>query len=513
MDFDWFNKEFVDYDEKELIGKLGEVVKMLNYEFNVFEIKKENTRQNFYAGRFDCLSLEDLTKMLKDLQNNQSTLKLEKFCFTSHFHKKEAQSPEKKQNSNAEKNKFAINEKSPEHKDNFWMEIEKNENEKAPQKNLTSNDEDDIKLKVNEKSPGNEESLHEENSEKGGNPFLDKKKMPGEKEKIKDDEEFKHPEMIGPKSEIEVVSKSKYELFQNEIKKGLNFCHKEKYSVESLICSNENSEAVFQVASQFNCLEMVGPNVTPSHGITKYIFDATQGPACALSCSSALFYRNYLVKVKAKENNPTNEKEAIERGQLKTQINLLEDVGVYLDNESNNYWVIRNGYCLTGKRMDELNNKLADNNLVEEVKKKVIIGIHWDTEVNGIPNHKSIDILNKQRVCQVFCSTLAMSYDLLLKSRNSEFCKTILEAMYEATLAAAGILAYLKQKRIKVFLTAVGGGVFGNPPEYIRNAIQKSIEKHRIVPLDVFLVSYSSCPKAYKKIHLDPLPIPPLKKD
>jgi hypothetical protein len=51
----------------------------------------------------------------------------------------------------------------------------------------------------------------------------------------------------------------------------------------------KNNGAVFMVASQFNALEMVGPGVTPEHGITDYIEDQTQvflqepslGPACA----------------------------------------------------------------------------------------------------------------------------------------------------------------------------------------------------------------------------------------
>jgi hypothetical protein len=37
------------------------------------------------------------------------------------------------------------------------------------------------------------------------------------------------------------------------------------------------SAAVFQVASQFNCLEMIGPRVRPEDGITMYASDPTQG--------------------------------------------------------------------------------------------------------------------------------------------------------------------------------------------------------------------------------------------
>jgi hypothetical protein len=39
--------------------------------------------------------------------------------------------------------------------------------------------------------------------------------------------------------------------------------------------SPENAGALFQVASQFNMLEMTGPEVTPEHGVTIYQYDGT----------------------------------------------------------------------------------------------------------------------------------------------------------------------------------------------------------------------------------------------
>jgi hypothetical protein len=40
----------------------------------------------------------------------------------------------------------------------------------------------------------------------------------------------------------------------------------------------ENAGALFQVASQFNLLEMIGPEVTPENGVTIYQHDHTQSP-------------------------------------------------------------------------------------------------------------------------------------------------------------------------------------------------------------------------------------------
>jgi hypothetical protein len=59
----------------------------------------------------------------------------------------------------------------------------------------------------------------------------------------------------------------------------------------------ENAGALFQVASQFNLLEMVSPAVTPEQGVTRYQHDHTQGPACAIAAGAATIYRNYFVPI------------------------------------------------------------------------------------------------------------------------------------------------------------------------------------------------------------------------
>jgi hypothetical protein len=44
--------------------------------------------------------------------------------------------------------------------------------------------------------------------------------------------------------------------------------------------------------------------------------------------------------------------------------------------------------------------------------------------------------------------------------------------------------------RVRVFLTLVGGGVFGNEPAWITDAIGAALDAHAAAPLDVFLVHY-----------------------
>ena len=67
--------------------------------------------------------------------------------------------------------------------------------------------------------------------------------------------------------------------------------------VQKLHVAPENNGALFQVASQFNLLEMVSPSVTPEHGVEIYENDHTQGPACAIACGAGTIYRNYFASV------------------------------------------------------------------------------------------------------------------------------------------------------------------------------------------------------------------------
>src|SRR5215475_2263822 len=57
--------------------------------------------------------------------------------------------------------------------------------------------------------------------------------------------------------------------------------------------SPQYAGALFQVASQFNLLEMVSPEIPPEHVVTRYQYDRTQGPACAIAAGAATIYRNY----------------------------------------------------------------------------------------------------------------------------------------------------------------------------------------------------------------------------
>ena len=57
-------------------------------------------------------------------------------------------------------------------------------------------------------------------------------------------------------------------------------------NVQALHADVSNACSLFQVASQFNLLEMVSPSVTPEQGVGSYENDPTQGPACAIAAGA-----------------------------------------------------------------------------------------------------------------------------------------------------------------------------------------------------------------------------------
>jgi len=209
--------------------------------------------------------------------------------------------------------------------------------------------------------------------------------------------------------------------------------------------------ALFQVASQFNLLEMIDSKVSPKDGITRYQYDMTQGSACAMACPFGTLYRNYF-----------------------TNINTLEDIENMFDKK---YWKMENGYALFEKEDLLTFNEIIDNNK-EEIIENLRVGIQWDTEVAK----------TGELVSQIYCSALPVSYHYNIHSDVFEkFARVILEAAYEATFTAA----ILNKKSNKVFLTLVGGGAFGNERDWILESIEKNLKKFKNYDLDIVFVTYS----------------------
>ncbi len=243
--------------------------------------------------------------------------------------------------------------------------------------------------------------------------------------------------------------------------------------VQKLHCQVENSNALFQAASQFNLLEMVGPTITPEQGIDRYEFDYTQGPACAISCGAGTIYRNYFVDVDGQIGQTKN-----------NQIDCLDLIGKELENDKLNLWKMQNGYALVNENgLLAINKKIAQLSEIgrEKLKEKLKTGIQWNTEVTKSDT--------KHKVSQIYCSALPVAYSQTEPFYWEQFARVILEATYESTLYT-GVLNMENNNSNKVFLTLVGGGAFGNKEYWILESLQKAIRKFKNIPLDVKIVSY-----------------------
>ncbi len=234
-----------------------------------------------------------------------------------------------------------------------------------------------------------------------------------------------------------------------------------------------NAGALFQVASQFNLLEMVSPLVTPEHGVDAYENDRTQGPACAVAAGAGTIYRTYFAEV-----------EGLIGQSAERQIDCLADLGDVLGNFDERLWRMQNGYALASEDgLVEIDRCLARMKESErdELRQALRIGIQWDTEVTLVdPGHL---------VSQAYCSALPVAYSPHDGRLWSSFARLVLEASYEATLCAALINAANTGNR-RVFLTLLGGGAFGNHEDWILSAVERSLRRVRESALDVALVSY-----------------------
>jgi len=223
---------------------------------------------------------------------------------------------------------------------------------------------------------------------------------------------------------------------------------------------------------------MANPRVTPDSGVTIYEWDHTQGPACALACPAATVFRNYLVNEKG-------------QGGDGKQIDGLEDVAKVL-GEDNKYWQLMNGYAFptSAEKFRELNGRLrSDKELRAKALAALKIGVHWSTEVERQSETEP------HKVCQLYCSAVPISYSRLDASRWAEFASLVLHAAYESSFLAASIIAAEQKRRVPLYLTLLGGGVFGNPISWIVDAIKTAIKKYATDPIDVRIVHYSHMPE------------------
>lgn len=206
---------------------------------------------------------------------------------------------------------------------------------------------------------------------------------------------------------------------------------------------NASGSALFQVASQFNCLEAPSPRMT---SVESYFDDYTQGPRASISAFPGTLLRHYSAPAASGGRFvQTND------GQ---QIELLADVcdpGVA---------TVRNGYLLARN----ITNPKGFIARLEERFEMIRVGVHDDVDaVLGYDWDGSVNA--PARIAQVFTSTVAGG-GYSNTSGLTGACQQLLRAAYLGTLLAAASLG-----RDRVVLTLIGGGAFANPPRIIWEAI------------------------------------------
>lgn len=206
--------------------------------------------------------------------------------------------------------------------------------------------------------------------------------------------------------------------------------------------------SMFQVASQFNCLESPGAFLSP---VARYFSDPTQGPRASISAFPATLSRHYAA--------PAGDGGRFVQEPDGRQINLLADVcdpGVA---------VVRSGYL----RSTDIAHPSALAQALTARFDSIAVGVHDDAEVVlGADWLGGVAGAPHRTISQVLTSTVAggMYGEAGEDATGLSICRSLLRAAYLGTLLAAAALG----KR-RVVLTMIGGGVFGNPLPVIWEAI------------------------------------------
>ncbi|HEX7597072.1 MAG TPA: protein-tyrosine phosphatase family protein [Polyangia bacterium] len=211
-------------------------------------------------------------------------------------------------------------------------------------------------------------------------------------------------------------------------------------------------KVLFQVASQFNCLEAPGPHQVP---VSQYLQDPTQGPRAAISAFPGALVRHYAAPtaegghfVQSKAHQLDLLAQALPR-----EVGQVRGGYLQLDNIAN---LAKAAELLTG-RFDHIRVGVHD-------QIQVVLGHNWDGGVRP-----------GQQVAQVLTSTFAggiYSPGARIKGHTETICRQLLRAAYLGTILAGLVL----DKR-QVILTMIGGGVLGNPHELIWDSICWAVDQ------------------------------------
>ena len=208
-----------------------------------------------------------------------------------------------------------------------------------------------------------------------------------------------------------------------------------------------------------------------------------------MACGAGTIYRNYFVEVSRGGGGGVGQT-------ADRQLDGLCQLGLELGNGNGSLWTMQNGYCqATSSGLANINDVLAaaTEEKMDHLRGLLEVGIHWDTEVTSATSTSTSTPGNHFCVSQIFCSALPVSYARrsIEKSEWKNFATLVLEGAYEATILAA-IINHEHTGCNKLYLTALGGGAFGNAEKWIFDSMQRALEKYSNFGLDICIVSYST---------------------
>lgn len=212
---------------------------------------------------------------------------------------------------------------------------------------------------------------------------------------------------------------------------------------------------LFQVASQFNCLEAPGAFITE---VSDYLHDPTQGPRASVSAFPGTLLRHYAA--------PADAASAPRFVQISDgpQINLLSAVcGPGLAN-------VRNGYL----RASDVHDAAAFARVLDDRFDALAVGVHEDVQVVlGADWDGAVEASPHRRIAQVFTSTVAAGMYGDVHGSDADILHILWSLQRAAYLGT--LLAAAANGKELVVLTLIGGGVFGNPIPLIWRAIEWSL--------------------------------------
>ncbi len=251
--------------------------------------------------------------------------------------------------------------------------------------------------------------------------------------------------------------------------------------VHDLFRDVTNANSLFQCVTAANLLSIPYPEVTPSDGISAYECDTTQGAACAVACGAATLYRNYY----AMDGMPQDEV---------NQIDCLSQFSESFNGNDEPLWEMCNGYALPtleGLQRSQSILANAEESELERIRGRICIGLQTNAQVT-LDNSEHL-------VTLALCPALPVAFAPYGGQPWDALARTVLEAVYEATLSAA----LINRERTgcdKVFLTLVGAGALGNDMNWIADAMRAALIKFKSAPLSVFIICENGADEQIKRL-------------